>query len=160
MALIALYRCKIKTKRWYLLLLFHAVDIAKVNAWLLYRRYCNQLNIPERKQMSLLVCTGKISDALIKAGKPSPARRSAGRPAKRTGEERDDATPKRGRTPKTRIPDADSRYDEYSHWPEHREKKNKCWLCKIGFNRVYCQKCELCLCLTSTKNCFTEFHTK
>ena len=35
--LIALYGCKIKTKRWYLVILFHAIDIAKVNGWLLYR---------------------------------------------------------------------------------------------------------------------------
>ena len=42
--LIALYRIKFKSKRWYLILIFHAVDIAKVNAWLLYRRYCAQKN--------------------------------------------------------------------------------------------------------------------
>eukprot|EP00794_Sanderia_malayensis_P001358 gene1358-1499_t len=41
--LIALYRTRIKTKRWYLSLIFQAVDIA--NAWLLYRRYANQLKI-------------------------------------------------------------------------------------------------------------------
>jgi hypothetical protein len=34
--LISLYRTKIKSKRWYLKVLFHCVDIAKVNAWLLY----------------------------------------------------------------------------------------------------------------------------
>ena len=35
--LISLYRTSFKTKRWYLKLLFHCVDIAKVNSWLLYR---------------------------------------------------------------------------------------------------------------------------
>ena len=158
--LIALYRCKMKTKRWYLLLIFHAVDIAKVNAWLLYRRHCSQLKIAAKSQMSLLTFISKISDALIKAGKPSPARRSAGRPPKRRCDEREDVTLKRGRAPKTVIPDADSRYDELCHWPEYREKKNKCLLCKTGFCRVYCLKCNLCLCFTSNKNCFTEFHTK
>ena len=34
--LIALYRTLIKTKRWYFKILFHCVDIAKVNAWLIY----------------------------------------------------------------------------------------------------------------------------
>ena len=62
--------------------------------------------------MSLLTFISKISDALIKAGKPSPARRSAGRPPKRRCDDREDVTPKRGRAPKTVIPDADSRYDE------------------------------------------------
>ena len=40
--LIALYRTTIKSKRWYLKVLFHCVDIAEVNAWLLYRRHCDQ----------------------------------------------------------------------------------------------------------------------
>ena len=39
--LIALYRTKIMTKkRWYLKIIFHIVDICKVNGWLLYRRHC------------------------------------------------------------------------------------------------------------------------
>ena len=43
--LIALYRTTIKSKRWYLKVLFHCVVIAKVNAWLLYRRYCDQQKV-------------------------------------------------------------------------------------------------------------------
>ena len=33
--LISLYRTQVKTKRWYIKVLFHCVDIANVNAWLL-----------------------------------------------------------------------------------------------------------------------------
>ena len=106
--------------------MFHAVDIAKVNAWLLYRRHCSQLKIAAKSQMSLLTFISKISDASIKASKPSLARESAGRPPKYRCDEREDVTPKRGRAPKTVIPDADSRYDELCHWPEYQEKKNKC----------------------------------
>jgi len=35
--LISLYRTRIKARRRYLKLLFHCVDITKVNEWLLYR---------------------------------------------------------------------------------------------------------------------------
>ena len=48
--LVALYRAEIMTKRWYLILIFHAIDIAKVNAWLMYRRYCNHLGILEKNK--------------------------------------------------------------------------------------------------------------
>ena len=41
--LISLYRTQVKPKRWYIKVLFHCVDIAKVNAWLLYKRHCIQL---------------------------------------------------------------------------------------------------------------------
>ena len=37
--LIALYRCKVKTKRWPVLLIFHAIEIAKVNACLEQNRF-------------------------------------------------------------------------------------------------------------------------
>ena len=45
----ALYRSPVKTHRWYVKILIHCVDIYKVNSWLFYRRYGNQLSIPERK---------------------------------------------------------------------------------------------------------------
>ena len=48
--LILLYRTKIKTKRSYLKVLFHCAGIGKVDAWLLYRRHCNQLNVPKEKR--------------------------------------------------------------------------------------------------------------
>ena len=38
--LISLYRIKIKTKRWHIKIFWHLVDMAKLNAWLLYRRHC------------------------------------------------------------------------------------------------------------------------
>ena len=41
--LIALHRTKIMIKkRWYLKLIFHMVDMCKVNGWLLYRGFYNQ----------------------------------------------------------------------------------------------------------------------
>ena len=158
--LIALYRTRIKTKRWYLSLIFHAVDIAKVNAWLLYCRYANQLKISKAKQLPLLGFISEISQSLIKAEKASPAPRSAGRPPKRSMIFEEETTPKRGRVPKVALPDIDSRFYQYAHWPEHREKKNKCRHCKKGYSRVYCQKCALCLCFNGQNNCFTQFHIK
>ena len=46
--LISLYRTLIKTKRWYLKVLFHCIDIAKVNAWLIYRHHCSQLKLSKK----------------------------------------------------------------------------------------------------------------
>ena len=53
--LIALYRTKIMTKkRWHLKIIFHIVDIWKVNAWLLYLCHCKQNSTMSKHQMSLL----------------------------------------------------------------------------------------------------------
>eukprot|EP00794_Sanderia_malayensis_P019356 gene19356-21276_t len=72
----------------------------------------------------------EISQSLIKAEKASPAPRSAERPSKRRMKCEEETTPKRGRVPKVALPDIDSRFDQYAHWPEHKEKKNMCRHCK------------------------------
>ena len=65
--LISLYRTPWKSKRWYLRVLVHCIDIAKVNAWLLYRRCAEQLQIPKRKQMALCKFSSKIAHSLLHA---------------------------------------------------------------------------------------------
>ena len=152
--LISLYRTTIKTKRWYLKLLFHCVDIAKVNAWLIYRRHCDQMRVPKKSQLSLLKFTMSIASALTTA---RTVTRLVGRPSNR--QSTDETTAPKRKCP-TSIPVMDVRYDNIGHWPEFREKKNKCRLCKTGTGRVYCKKCDLCLCLSNARNCFYDFHQR
>ena len=46
--LIALYRTKIMVKRrWHFEVIFHALNICKINGWLLYRRQCDQQAVPK-----------------------------------------------------------------------------------------------------------------
>ena len=79
--LISLYRTPYKTRRWYLRVVVHLLDICKVNSWLLCRRYATQLKIPVRWQMKLDEFASKIANALIYRGKPSD--RPVARPKKR-----------------------------------------------------------------------------
>ena len=106
--LIALYSPK-KTHRWYLKVLIHCADICKVNSWLLYRRYANQLSILKRNQMALLSflvrllmhCCMSVS-LLI---------------------DLEDVTERNGRRVVTPTPSNCSRTDETGHWPAFRNKK-------------------------------------
>ena len=79
--LVDLYRAPMKTKRWYIKVLVHCVDICKVNPWILYRRYATQLSIPKRKQLTLVHFTTKLADGLMFCCKPID--RPVGRPSKR-----------------------------------------------------------------------------
>eukprot|EP00112_Aurelia_sp_Birch-Aquarium-sp1_P001928 Seg1212.2 transcript_id=Seg1212.2/GoldUCD/mRNA.D3Y31 product="Chimeric ERCC6-PGBD3 protein" protein_id=Seg1212.2/GoldUCD/D3Y31 len=81
--MIALYRIAVKTHRWYIKVFLHCVDICKVNAWLLYRRDCNLLEISKRKQQRLLQLSSQISEGLIKANKVAAKAGTPGRPRKR-----------------------------------------------------------------------------
>ena len=48
--LISLYRVKVKTKRWYIKVFWHLIDISKVNAWNLYRRHFAQYEKLKRQK--------------------------------------------------------------------------------------------------------------
>ena len=155
--LISLYRTNIKSKRWYLKVIFHCIDIAKVNGWLLYRRFADLVNLSKKKQFQLLKFVSCIGNALTTVGKELDTQ-PVGRPSKRS---LGDGPPsKRGCKPSVPVPISDIRYDAFNHWPDFRENKNRCRQCKTGYSRVYCTKCNLCLCFTNGKNCFRDFHKK
>ena len=79
---IALYRIRCKTKHWYQKMFWYLVDIAKVNAWLLYRWHYQQYEDATKNQKSLLVFSCEIAEALIDSNKMTPYS-SRGRPPKR-----------------------------------------------------------------------------
>ena len=79
--LIALYRIPCKTKKWYQKIFWHLIDIAKVNAWLLYRRHSSQKGKPKNEIQDLLSSSLDVSNGLIHANKVTPSR---GRPSKRS----------------------------------------------------------------------------
>ena len=150
--LISVYRTHFKTKRWYLKILFHCIDISKVNAWLLYRCHANQMNVPERQHVSLLKFISAIADGLVRGGK---VKNDVGRPRKRRATD----TPPVPRKQPAAVPCDDVPCDSVGHWAEYQKKKNKCRQCKVNYSRVYCKKCNLCLCMNNTRNCFYDFHT-
>ncbi|XP_065680710.1 piggyBac transposable element-derived protein 3-like [Hydra vulgaris] len=112
--LISLYRIPMKTKRWYLRVLVHCMDICKINAWLLYRRHGNQLNISQRSQLNLLQFSSQIANAIIMKSKRVD--RPIGRPIKKLSTN-SDLTETRGRKVQVPTPQNDIRYDEFGHWP-------------------------------------------
>ncbi len=53
--LIAAYHIPMKTRRWYIKIFWHLIDMANVNAWLLYRRHCDQLKIAKKPMQITIV---------------------------------------------------------------------------------------------------------
>ena len=133
---ISLYRTPYKGKRWYLRVLFHCVDISKVNAWVFYRRHCWQLDVPVKKQMKQLNFIQSIIESLLKEGKCCEPR-PVGRPSLLSLL---DATTTKGRKPVVPTPTRSVSADEFSYWPDMVEKKGKCRYCKVGIIRVMCTK--------------------
>ncbi|KAJ8409212.1 hypothetical protein AAFF_G00242330 [Aldrovandia affinis] len=155
-SLIALYRNKIRSKKWYHRLVFHFLDMIIVTAWLLYRRDCEGTGMKKKKQMKLYTFKSHIAESLCKSGKS--LHRKRGRPSSKiTGQYEE----KRRKGPAAPIPVPDVRLDATAHWMIMAEKKGRCKVpgC-TGTPKAKCQKCGVHLCFTSTSNCFLRFHTK
>lgn len=158
--LIALHRIDIKTKRWYLKLFFHLVDIAKVNGWILYRRHATQQKIPVKKQMALKEFTITVAEALMHSGMKTSNR--IGRPSKRSSGLHH-AQKKRGpgRAAQDPIPCDAIRMDRIDHLPIPivDENKKRCRLPGCSeYSRTRCEKCNVALCFNAARNCFKDFH--
>ena len=151
--LISLYRVDIKTrKRWYLKIITHLINLCNVNGWLLYGRYSNQLGIAKKTQLSLLQFTKDVADGLLLVGK-NP-NKPLGRPLKRRSLSPVSTIGKKPMVPK---PVADVRYDGLHHWPDFRDKRNRCRVCSM-LSFVVCSKCKIHLCFQKERNCFQDFH--
>ena len=117
---ISLYQVDIQTrKRWYLKIIKNCVNICNVNAWLLYKRFSDELDVPKKEQRSLLHFTKEVADALLSAGKG---------PKEAAGKKRRSSSisvcKSVGKKPMVANPVADVRFDEVHHWPEFEDTRS------------------------------------
>ena len=67
--LIQFYRIGVKTTLWNMIVFWHMVDIAKLNAWLLYYRHQKQKCIFLKQQKTLVHSSKEFSETLVLANK-------------------------------------------------------------------------------------------
>lgn len=149
--LVALYRTKLKTRRWYLNIFSQVIDICVNNAWLLYRRDSTLLD-PNKKTMPLKTFRHEIFESLTKKNR-----------TRRSINSRNNF-PVPGPQNKIRKiignrPNNDIRYDNVDHFPIF-ESRGRCKFCRNGQTNITCSKCKMRLCLTENRNCFLLFHKK
>ncbi len=105
-SLLALYRIKIRSKKWYHRLVFHLLDMIIVTTWLLYRRDCEGTGMRKNEHMKLYTFKSYIAEALCKSGKS--LERKKGRPCSTIAGEYEE---KRRKGPAAPIPVPDVRLD-------------------------------------------------
>lgn len=157
--LISLYRIYIRSRKWTLRLIFHAVDFAIVNSWLEYRRDCNKLCIPKKNVLDLMQFRMRVAEGLIKVGKVVSRKR--GRPSSDSSSPRDEKSPRNEKSRHECKPTREVRMDATDHMP-HLDGNKEGKRCKYAkCNRkthFYCDKCGVHLCITKDRNCFVDFH--
>ena len=118
--LVSLYRISIRSKKYYLKIVFHFIDLSIVNGWLLYRRHCLQLRLHTNEIRSLLQFRVEIAEALLKPIVPQRPIQQ-GRPTVRL-QSREASPYKNSRTTYVRVPSVSTRLDEFHHWPMSTSK--------------------------------------
>ncbi|KAH8034121.1 hypothetical protein HPB51_020138 [Rhipicephalus microplus] len=74
--LVALYRTKIRSRKWTLRMIFHVINASVVNAWLEYRRDAVARGLTSASQLDLLDFTLSIAEALARVQSLPKARKT------------------------------------------------------------------------------------
>lgn len=141
--LLGRYHIRMKTNKWTNRLFFHLLDVAMVNAYILYHR----LQRPDL--IELPIFRSQVAEAMCKIGPKKPKGRCPSQIAPRAKQ--------------MYGPSADVRYDNESHWCAFHDRigKKTCKLpgCKSE-TQAYCTKCMVNLCNSANKSCFITFHQR
>ncbi|XP_068086621.1 piggyBac transposable element-derived protein 3-like [Anabrus simplex] len=153
-SIMARYRIIMRTKKWYIKLFYHFLDVTIVNAWILHRRVAAQLGI--QNTMTLAAFREDLALSLCQVGLSITPKR--GRPS---FEVEGDLVKKRKKSSAAVYPPQPVRQDRLEHWPIHKDTRQRCKFpsCK-GKTLIFCEKCDVTLCITNKKNCFKDFHLK
>ncbi|CAK1590101.1 unnamed protein product [Parnassius mnemosyne] len=142
------YKIRIKSRKWYIRLFYHMVDMAVINSWILYKKKYPNLTLGDyRSELAETLCSYKKYDT-----------NKRGRPSSNNVEREIEAKKHRG--PAKPVPPKDIRTDSIGHDEKRCSAKNRCKLpgCK-GFSRTECVKCKVALCHNKNRNCFAVFHS-
>lgn len=149
-SLIGRYKIRMRTRKWFMRLFYHMVDMSMVNSWLLYKR--TKLQLGEPVKYTLVEWRKDLAFTLTRQGfqKSTRGRRSTSF---------EQSLKKINRTRPTVRPTKDVRLDKCDHFPKTDWKRGRCKYPNCsGYTSFKCTKCLVYLCVTKTKNCFYEYH--
>ncbi|XP_043994869.1 chimeric ERCC6-PGBD3 protein-like isoform X2 [Gambusia affinis] len=153
--LITSYRTQIRSRKYHHRLFCHFLDMVIVNSWLLYKRDCESVGIPRRRQKDFLAFRISIAQALFMQGKDLSKKKRAWP----YFDVESEFAKKKRRGPAKDIPTQQVRSDAVGHWPVVESSRLRCKMpqCK-GQTVLKCSKCKVHLCIKKNKNCFRQFH--
>lgn len=111
------YKIKLRSKRWYIRIFYHFLDMAMCNSWLLYRRIYAAKN-STNKTLNSADFRLEIAETLCKY-------KTVNR-AKRRSDIECLIQDKKKKGPAQHVPPKDVRLDQYGHWPIWANKRIRC----------------------------------
>ncbi|XP_050313668.1 piggyBac transposable element-derived protein 3-like [Anthonomus grandis grandis] len=118
-SLMGRYKIQLKSRKWYMRIFYHLLDLVLVNSWLLYKRAlskkqpgCKLKNQAEfRAEVANYLCA--VRSVVIKRGRPSSSLQN-------------NIDEKRKRGPMKHVPPMEVRADQIGHWAVLQDAKMRC----------------------------------
>ncbi|XP_055065993.2 zinc finger protein 576, tandem duplicate 1 [Misgurnus anguillicaudatus] len=134
------------------------IDLVLVNSWIQYKQdYSHIADLLSLMAFRLEVAKALILSSGVDAQDSSPPCPPA---PKQHGP---DTSSRPSPVLETPLPDVDTRYDGFGHWPEQLAESEEA-KCRFGgcgrTSRVRCLKCCVFLCISRNHNCFLKFHSQ
>ncbi|CAK1593285.1 unnamed protein product [Parnassius mnemosyne] len=147
-------RIRMKSRKWYMRIFYHLLDLTVINSWVLYKKV-EEKKGNHKKIMTLADFRSELAETLCKY---SPAN-NRGRPS--TSAIREDQPPLKMRKgkPCQVLPPLEVRFDQMDHNIMRTETRGRCMMpsCNL-LSIIKCSKCNVHLCSKKSKDCFTHFH--
>lgn len=144
------YKIRLRSKRWFMRLFYHFLDMSMCNSWLLYRRIHADTANTDRVLNSADFRL-EIAETLVKYKRVNRL--------KRTSDVEALIQDKKKKGPCQYIPPKDVRLDQLGHWPVWTVKRLRCkYPGCTGTAQTECEKCGIALCFNKNNNCFRSFH--
>lgn len=145
-SLIGRYKIKMRSRKWYIRLFYHFIDLTVVNSWLLFKRVREEQNLPV--EFELPDWRKNIAYSLTKSGVFQNHRGRRSTYIK---------TRKASTRALTMHPTRAVRTDSVGHSQLRANKRGRCKFPKCnGYTWTQCSKCDILLCNSKTKKCFSR----
>lgn len=151
------YKIRVKSRKWYIRIFYHLLDLTVINSWILYKKVMVAKGKRAKDIMNLADFRSELADTLCKLdtttctrGRPSNSSTCDGPPPKM----------RKGK-PCQNLPSMDIRFDGVGHAQTKMDKRMRCMLPNCNLKTVtMCKKCKIHLCSKKTADCFNIFHQK
>ena len=149
-------KIRLKSKKWYMRIFYHLLDITCANSWIIYKKIQQEKN---EKFLSLPDFKTELAEFLCLTGAVTTTTRKS----KISNLLQESIESKRIKKSAAHIPPKAVRTDGIQHYPVFEDSKTCRSRCKhINYDKLTnlkCTKCDVFLCLNANRNCFLAFHT-
>ena len=157
--MVAHYRSGARTSKWTVKTMLHFLDLAAVNAWIMYKKDCQTLERTEPGPMKLLEFKYRLAEQLLEGDANGGSDNSSDSSSSSSDNDQQAPGRKRRRLV-TPLPSPSTRtYGKHLPKAHPRAEFKRCRLPECRkLTGTECSRCRIFLCCLPNRNCYYKFH--